>query len=758
MRINRNYLTAVFDKTKIFFADSPSDNGNYLRTRILGLVRHKLCYHSKLKIKLSPLNRRFPIEKEQWNTLLLNAPDKCDELLRNKNSDLLIWTKADASNKRFRFSALSVSKPAESCSPLDIVIKDLEPVPADKLAQYAPLLALFTLAQLPVPQTKEKQYFQVYASKVRELSFYLDQAVSAPPDNMPESFLFTLKRFQAWAWSIVGIALEDTAKIGRAIRAYQSLIINWQGVKSELAYGQTLSNLAALKLTQAHLLTGIETYEAAMDLISEAQTILSRTKYPILWGQLQELRSEAQISLGERYSDVDSLESSIHTLRTIKRVWDSHNKTASMARVQSRIGDVLLMLGKIIPGTERLEQASAAYYGAMQAYSELEDFHSERTIRLSLAKTLIDLGERASNKERLEEAVTILSDIKGHWRQDKKQQITEKLTKAHALTRIGCQYSIASAQSNTHLQHAINLCTDIMKDSKYLGIYDKLHSLEFLGMAFGHIGKNNKNQSFIEKSSYFYRQAIDIIEMNCDENNKQLSLPTHMKGRLYGQLARNYGWLGRISSKLTAMENASIAYNNAIENTDPEKMSRDWAVLQSELAENLIAASKYKNGQGSDLIDIAIQAYHKSLSALQRDRAPLLWAKIKNKLAEALTLSGALGGGTPCLELAIDSYEKALEEWKPGPSSLERATALNNMANVLADLGRREANGEKLQAAKKAFSEAYDLYSSLGQTSFAERVHDNLSALMELSANDFQINANKLFTHSQNKAFSYSLT
>lgn len=757
MRLNRNYLTAVFDKTKIFFADSPSGNGHYLRTRILGLVKHRLCYRSKLKLKLSPLHRRFPVEQEQWDILLRNAPEKREELLRNRNSDLLIWIKADKSNKRFKYSALSAGEPAETYSPLDIAIKELEPIPVDKVEHYTPLLALFTLAQLPVPAAENKQQRLAYSARVRELSVYLDQTISNPPENMPANFIFILRRFQAWAWSIVGIVSEDTAKIGRAIRAYQTLITDWQGVKSDLIYGQTLSNLAALKLAQAHLITGMETYEASMDLVSDAQSILSRTRYPILWAQLQELRSEAQISMGERYSDTDSLETSIHTLQTIKRVWNAHNRTSSLAAIQSRIGDVLHILGRIIPGTERLEQATSAYYGALQAYSEISDSQLERTVRLSLAQTLIDLGERAGNKERLQEAITILSGIKTGRRDDKEKLISERLTRAHALTRIGCQYSDQS-ESENNLQQAISLFSEILKKPENLDIYDRLHSLEFMGMALGQLGKNTGNSSFIKRSSDCYNQALEIIENGAGSGIKKLSVPAQIKGRLYGQLARNYGWQGRSSSDITTLDHASKAYTDAIACTDREKMSRDWATLQSELAENLITASKYKNGQGSDLIDTAVQAYHKSLSALQRERAPLLWAQIKNKLAEALTLSGAMGGGTPCLELAIDSYEKALEEWKPGPSSMERATALNNMANVLADLGRREASGEKLQAAQKAFSEAYDLYSSLGQTSFAERVHDNLSAIMELAANDFQINANKLFSHTKNKAYSYSHT
>ncbi len=753
MRFNRNYLTSVFDKTKIFFADNPSDNGHYLRTRILGLVKHRLCYRSKLPLKLSPLHRRFPIEKQEWDALLTNAPDNVEELLRNKGAELLIWIKADKSDKRFKYSALSSEVTTEKRSPYDIEIRDLEPIPVNNLNAYIPVLALFTLAQVPVPSIREKRKFQIYASKVRELSAHLDQAISTPPPNMPDSFLFVLKRFQAWAWSIVGIALEDTAKLGRAIRAYQTLVVDWHGGKSDLEYGQTLSNLAALKLAQAHLLTGMETYEACQDLVSDAQTILSRTKYPIQWAQLQELRSEAQICLGERYSDTDSLEASIHTLQTIKRVWSAHFQTARLARVQSRIGDVLHMLGRIIPGTERLEQASSAYYGALHAYSELKDMECEEAIRLSLAQTLIDLGERAGSKERLEEAITILSTNKTirFWPGYKK--ISRKLTEAHALTRIGCQYS-DHADCENYLQQAIGLFNQILKKQKKLDIYDKLHSMEFLGMALGHLGKNKGISSFIEQSSDYYTQALHIIE----NDGEKLTLPKHVRGRLYGQLARNHGWLGRMSSKVDVMDSACDAYRNAIEHTDKKNMSRDWAILQSELAESLIGASKHKNGEGSDLIDMAIQAYHKSLAALQRERAPLLWAQIKNKLAEALTLSGAMGGGTPCLELAIDSYEKALEEWKPGSASMERATALNNMANVLADLGRREASGEKLQAARKAFSEAYDLYSSLGHTSFAERVHDNLAAIMELAANDFQINANMLFEHAQSKAFTYSHT
>lgn len=739
-------IISLFRKTNIYFAASPTDNSELVRTRLISHIKHQICHQSSTCLAIRPLNRKFPIEQHTWNEYLQNAPKHREELLRTRDTGLMIWLRIDRSGKRLKLQAIGEKEKQEYIKPCGIAISELEPVPVESLRHFAPIMALFTIAQIPCPKRENKKAYRDFSSLIKKLCGHLDQELSSPSENMPASFTTALKKLQAWAWAVTGAATKDSAKLGRAIRAFETILKELPQSENEFEHGQTLSNLANLSLNYAHCHSSIDAYEQAVENVEKAQTVFTRVKYPFLWAQLQEIKAEAQISLGERYNDTDSLENSIHTLKTIKRVWSSLQRPERLACVQKNIGDVLYKLGLVNPGTEQLEQASSAYHGAINAWQEIDNTTSSQEASLALAQTLVALGERTGSRERLEEAVQLSSGAAKFFSALSASNLSSTLTEAHALTLIGCQFGSAK-ESALALQKSVRNLNSVLRNKELLDVHDRIRALELRGTALGFLGASGNSDELLEESSINFQQAVTIIDYNI-QNGKKLTLPFHILGRLHSHIARNLACIARHSVTTDRLEQAETAYRNALSHTDKERMSRDWAVLQSELADLQIYHARRQNGQGSALIDEAIQSCHQALSALKRDRAPTLWAQMKNKLAEALTLSGAMGGGTPCLELAVDAYNKVLEDWKPGLPPLERASTLNNMANVLADIARREVDGHKLELARRAFSEAYDIYTSTGHLSFAERVHDNITAIDELIDNDFRVNTTLVFAHS----------
>ncbi len=747
-------LDLLSNQKTILVADSPGENSLSIRNRIVGLLKHQISRSSGYHLPIRALHRRFPVEKSVWQTFLLNAPEHYKELIRGRNSELLIWTKTDKLCKRLKIKSFCLRKSELDLTPSDFIFSELEPLPVEYLSQYASIISLFVLSQVSKPDKQNYRHCKNYFSLLNKLSAHLDSEIPNLIKNMPQRFVFTMKYLQCWSWFISGKAQGDTAKLGRAIRAYEMLISDWPDDCAKTELGQTLSNLAELKLAFAKNSTGMEAFEQALDAIEKAQKVFDRVHYPKLWAQLQELRAEAQICLAERHLDIEQLESAIHTLQTTKRIWSTYNKSLSEAYIQKKIGFLLHKLGSCTPGTERLEQAASSFFSAINSFTDQRQHRDLADCQLALGQTLIDLGERSGRDEYFHEAIKNFLSFYENIGDDKNILLSCQIAHAHALIQLGTQ-TTKEEQAEYYLYNAIDLLKKVERSFSKLDIYNQLHSLELLAKAQGLLGKRKRSSSILNEANTYYRRAIDIIS---HKNNNTLTeeVPLHVTGRLYGQLARNLSWLGRNTPELYSIDESISVYKKALEFTDKNHLDKDWAVIQSELAQTFIFMAKKQNGKGSELLELGIQAYRQALTNLRRDTSPLLWAQIRNKLGEALALSGAMGGGTPCLELAVESYGKALEEWTPKIAPSDRALTLNNMANVLADIARREENIECLNQAQTALYEAYDLFSSMGNNAFAERVNDNLSAIDKLIANNFKLNPNHVFDSVNHKHINHT--
>ena len=730
-----------YSKNSVYICDCQNNNSTPVRKRVVSLLRHNFDY-GLLKVKT--LQRRFPIEKETWQSLLIDAPKNFNSLSRLIQSDLLIWIKTDKLCNRLKLKILSKRNKLNEFDVRDFPFTELEPLSVERLYQYSHLLALFTFAHMGSGYRDKIFTQKKYLEKLTALSRNLDNDLSSLETNMPAQFSRTLQHLQAWVWFISGTFEGDNAKLGRALRSYEKLLAKYQDSYNKFEYGQVLSNIAALKFEIAKISTGLEAYEQTLDAVNDAHAVFDRVKHPMFWVNLQEIKALAQSSLAERSHDSSYLEQAIHSLQTIRRIHITQGQQSEAAHTQKRIGDCLRTLGHQTLGMERYEQAISAYYTALNFYDDHQDGEAAGKTHLALAQTLVDISERNGSQDNLHQAITHSRRCREKLPHSKKLRLAANISEAQALIQLGGSQTKDSLVER-YLHEGLNLLTKRIRISQKHPVSDKVRCMDLLGTCYALLAKHKDSKFLMAQSCDSYRQGIDAIDNNSLNQN---TIDKATIARLYGQLARNYSWLCRFDYSNSNIDKAVSAYRSSVSLTDRDTATQDWAILNAELAQLLVFKTKRDSENGPRLLEESIKYYRESLANLRRQNSPLLWAQIRHKLGEALALSGAMGSGTPYLELAIDSYEKALEEWKPQISPQDRAITLNNMANVLADIARREENEDKLFDAKKALSEAHDLLSCIGNRNFAERVSHNMNVIDSLlqvdSTNkDIDFNYNK---------------
>ncbi len=105
-------------------------------------------------------------------------------------------------------------------------------------------------------------------------------------------------------------------------------------------------------------------------------------------------------------------------------------------------------------------------------------------------------------------------------------------------------------------------------------------------------------------------------------------------------------------------------------------------------------------------LEEAVAAYREVLKEYTRDRAPLYWAMIQNRLGTALLVLGERESGTARLEEAVAAYREALKEYTRERVPLGWATCQNNLGNALLSLSERENGTARLEEAAAACREA----------------------------------------------------
>ncbi len=257
------------------------------------------------------------------------------------------------------------------------------------------------------------------------------------------------------------------------------------------------------------------------------------------------------------------LEVSIELARiTFEVAGDADERGAAL----NDLGVALTVLGERESGTERLEQAIAAYRAALEEWTRERVPLQWAMTQNNLGTALQALGEREAGTERLVQAVAAY----------------QAALEEHTRKRVPLDW--AMTQNN-------------------------------LGNALQTIGKRETGTERLVQAVAAYRAALK------ERTRERVPLDWAMTKNNLGAALQI---LGTRQGNLTRLEEAIGAYSDALKEYTRERVPLDWAMVQNNLGNALRSLGERKTG--TERLEQAVVAYRAALEEWTRDRVPLEWA------------------------------------------------------------------------------------------------------------------------------------
>jgi tetratricopeptide (TPR) repeat protein len=147
--------------------------------------------------------------------------------------------------------------------------------------------------------------------------------------------------------------------------------------------------------------------------------LLPRERLPLDWAWTQHTLGNALSSLGERESGTEKLEEAVAAYREALKEWTRERVPLDWAASQGGLGNALSSLGERESGTAKLEEAVAAYREALKEYTRERVPLDWASVQMNLAVTLAFHGERESEAAKFEEAVAAYREVLKEWTRER---------------------------------------------------------------------------------------------------------------------------------------------------------------------------------------------------------------------------------------------------------------------------------------------------------------------------------------------------
>jgi tetratricopeptide (TPR) repeat protein len=193
-----------------------------------------------------------------------------------------------------------------------------------------------------------------------------------------------------------------------------------------------------------------------------------------------------------------------------------------------------------------------------------------------------------------------------------------------------------------------------------------------------------------------FANAATLFPQKSAHEDKRISYLQKEASALYHQGAE----FGDNGALLSAIER----YKRLVDLTPPERDPRQWARTQNNLGAALRQLGERESGTAK--LEEAVVAFREALNEHTRERVPLDWAMTQTNLGTALMRLGEREGGTAKLEEAAAACREALKERTRERVPLDWARTQNTLGNALRVLGERESGTGKLEEAIAAYREA----------------------------------------------------
>jgi tetratricopeptide (TPR) repeat protein len=216
-----------------------------------------------------------------------------------------------------------------------------------------------------------------------------------------------------------------------------------------------------------------------------------------------------------------------------------------------------------------------------------------------------------------------------------------------------------------------------------------------LGIALRRLGERESGTARLEEAVVAFREALKEI--------------TRERAQLQWAMTQNgLGWallrLGERESGTAKFEEAVVVFRETLKEQTRERVPLDWAIAKNSLGFALLRLGQRQSGTAR--LEEAVVVFGEALKEQTRERVPPEWAMTKNNLGVALSDLGRRMSGTGKFDEAVAAYREALKERTRERVPLDWARSQNSLGNALWHLGERVSGTAKLEEAVAAYSEA----------------------------------------------------
>ena len=253
----------------------------------------------------------------------------------------------------------------------------------------------------------------------------------------------------------------------------------------------------------------VDAYSGALEELNPPRESDPQAKVRI--ARVLDSRSQGQDALGEWREARATAEDAVELYRELlKRSGDAFAPgiwgPLEWAETQNNLGKVLLRLGERESGTERLEEAVAAFRKALQEFTRERDPLDWAETQNHLGVALCRLGETESVAERLEEAVAAFRaalTVRGRPRAPLEWAETQN-NLANALLRLGERES-----GTARLEEAAVAYREALREHTRDRVpLDWAMTQNNLGNALANLGRRENGMARLEEATIAFREAL----------------------------------------------------------------------------------------------------------------------------------------------------------------------------------------------------------------------------------------------------------
>jgi len=462
---------------------------------------------------------------------------------------------------------------------------------------------------------------------------------------------------------------------------------------------------------------------SAIDRRKRLLELLPRERVPLDWAKAQNNLGFTLWRLGERESGTEKLEEAVATFRETLKELTRERVPLDWARTEIGLGLVLWRLGRRENGTAKLEEAAIAYREALKEWTRERVPLDWAMAQDSLGTALADVGRRESGTAKLEEAVAA-------YREALKERTRERVPLDWATTQnnLGTALDdLGRRESGTaKLEEAVDAYREALKEATRERVpLEWAGTQHNLGTALVALGRRQNGTARLEEDEVDFK---DVVARRASD----LGGPPRTRAAGDGT-----------NTLLVAL----FAFRQALKEWTRERVPLEWAGTQNNLGLALAELGRGPgcgtaapwNIHGTAPLEEAAIAYREALKEWTRERVPLDWAMAQNNLGNALHQlseceSGtamrllllpspqtglphgghAAGDGTAKLEEAIAAYREALKERTRDRVPLNWAISFGNEGIALMLLADRREDAAMARTALSQINAAVETLRDVG--------------------------------------------